>query len=90
MERAALELPPELVTKIIHNSGALSFEEFVELCIRESTRDALPASDEERASPYVTRAEFEDFRTRHVRVIRSLVDFWLAYWLDFYGCTTRD
>ncbi len=69
--------------KIIDHRGSLTFEEFVDLCIRESTQGASPSGAESTPGAYVTEDQFREFEARHTRLIRSMMDMWLSYWLDF-------
>ena len=89
-EETRLELPRDLLRKIDGNRGNLTYEEFIEVCVSAWLGREKPPLGDASAELYITREEFEEFKTGIRNLLRSSFKFLLLYWMELYPETSEE
>jgi hypothetical protein len=77
-ERKILVLPAELVKRIDENRGDLSQADFIETLIDSQFKEKEKPGE----TKYATREEVQAFEEDMKQLLRSFLDFFVAYGLD--------
>ncbi len=77
-DRKILILPSEVVKRIDENRGDLSQAEFIETLIDAQFKE----KEKSQESKYATKEEMYSFEEDMKRLLRSFLDFFVAYGLD--------
>jgi hypothetical protein len=77
-ERKILILPSEVVKRIDENRGDLSQADFIETLIDNQFKE----KEKTHETKYATKEEMDSFQEDMKRLLRSFLDFFVAYGLD--------
>jgi len=88
-ENAGLWLPPILLKTIEENRGNLTHEEFIQVCVEAWLNRHKSMREKPPTELYVTRDEFEEFKTRVRDFLRSCLNFLVHYWMELSPQTSE-